>query len=355
MQLDRQSVKDLPEFAFDFCRISVAAQEGYRKIKCEGECEMTLVNTLLPRAEFKSKKDLYLHELRDEVCKIMPAEGRLADVIPGINVSRFDSPQPGRYCFYKPMLAVVLQGEKRSVIAGHAADYGQGHYAVVCLDLLGIYHIENASKTKPFLSVSVDLDRKIIKDLLDEFPKLSYQDDEDPDAVNTAETSDELLDVLLRMLKLTDPDQADKDRSFYAPMYMRELHYLLLKSPQRQSLCSFCVGQGINSRIALTIAWLREHFKETFDIDTLAKKACMGVSTFHKHFKLVTSLSPVQFQKRLRLQEAERLMLIEGASVDAASMAVGYESSSQFSREYKRLFGLSPRDDIARKRKANSA
>ena len=309
---------------------------------------MTPVNSLASAAEYKSKKDLYLHKLRSEVCKIMPAEGRFANVIPGLNVSRFDSPQPGRHCFYKPMLAVVLQGEKRSVIGGRVANYGAGHYAVVCLDLLGIYHIENASKTTPFLSVAVDLDRNIIKDLLDEFPKLLYQDDEEHDAVKTAETFDDLLDVLLRMLKLTD---SDKDKGFYAPMYMRELHYLLLKGPQRQSLCSYCVGQGINSRIALTVARLREHFKETFDIDTLAKKACMGVSTFHKHFKLVTALSPVQFQKRLRLQEAERLMLMEGASIDTASMIVGYESASQFSREYKRLFGVSPRDDINRKRK----
>lgn len=289
-----------------------------------------------------------LKVLREEILSLLPQEGRLEGVVRSMALTRFDCEQGKHQCFYRPMFALVVQGSKKSLIGAITANYGPGETNVVSLDLPGVYQIADATPEKPFLSVSVLLDRAIISDLLLHSSNLESELNRElnPNSVIVSEASEELLDAVIRLVKLA---RRPERHGVLLPMLLREIHYLLLCGPQREALAHFCSNYTYNDQIVKAIDWLREHFREPVSIDALAKIACMAPSTFHKHFKDVTSLSAMQFQKRLRLHEAQRLLLAEGLRVESVAANVGYESTSQFSREYKRLFGASPRQDLLRK------
>jgi len=293
-----------------------------------------------------------LKVLREEILSLLPQEGRLEGVVRSMALTRFDCEQGKHQCFYRPMFALVVQGSKKSLIGAITANYGPGETNVVSLDLPGVYQIADATPEKPFLSVSVLLDRAIISDLLLHSPNLESElnRENNPNSVIVSEASEELLDAVIRLVKLA---RRPERHGVLLPMLLREIHYLLLCGPQREALAHFCSNYTYNDQIVKAIDWLREHFREPVSIDALAKIACMAPSTFHKHFKDVTSLSAMQFQKRLRLHEAQRLLLAEGLRVESVAANVGYESTSQFSREYKRLFGASPRQDVIRKTVSN--
>ena len=157
---------------------------------------------------------------------------------------------------------------------------------------------------------------------------------------------DEILNALVRYLEaMRSPRRA----AVLGPMILKEIHYLLLEGPQGRVLADVCSEAAPGSRILTAVRWLREHFDEPLDIATISERTAMAPSTFHRQFRAVTSLSPVQYQKRLRLHEAQRLMLVESLGVEVAARRVGYESCSQFSREYKRLFREAPSRDIRKK------
>ncbi len=291
-----------------------------------------------------------LATLRREVAQAMPDDGYLFGRLPGVAFTRASAPQKAHQCFYQPMVALVLQGRKQSLIGGVSLDYGPGEAAVVALDLPGVYHITNAAPDAPFLSVSLRLDRQIIADLLTQMPAASGTAAASSATVIQAAADTALLDAFLRLSSLAS---APEDVAVMAPLLTREIHYRLLTGPMGDGLRRFCANEAQTPQVVKSIVWLREHFREPIDIAALASMAAMAPSTFHKHFKALTSLSPIQFQKRLRLHEAQRLMLSEGKNVEAASYAVGYESASQFSREYKRLFGAAPGNDISRRKTAD--
>ena len=299
-------------------------------------------------------REALLSELRQLILTVMPEEGYCGGKAPKVAFSRFDTPQPTRRCFYQPLIALVVQGRKRSIVGNTVADYGNGQSSAVALDLPGIYHITDAAKETPFLSVSLRLDRQVIAELLAASPTLSCPAPEtsaEPPSVVVADASEELLEAFIRLVKL---EETPERISIFAPMITKEIHYLLLSGPQGACLRHFCANQPQTPRIVRALDWMRTHFSEPLNIPELAERAGMAPSTFHKHFKDLTSLSPIQFQKRLRLHEAERLMFSEGKTVDSAAFAVGYESPSQFSREYKRLFGSAPRQDIKKKKTIGS-
>ncbi len=276
----------------------------------------------------------------------MPDDGYDFGRLPGVAFTRASAPQKAHQCFYAPMVALVLQGRKHSVIGGVALDYGPGEAATVALDLPGVYQLTDAAPETPFLSVSLRLDRQIIADLLTKLPASSAAAAASA-TVLQAKADEPLLDAFRRLVSLT---AAPDDVAVMAPLLTREIHYRLLTGPMGGCLRRFCSNAAQTPQIVKSIAWLRDHCREPIDIATLAALAAMAPSTFHKHFKALTSLSPIQFQKRLKLHEAQRLMLAEGKSVEAAAFAVGYESASQFSREYKRLFGAAPGEDVSRKK-----
>lgn len=286
-------------------------------------------------------------ELKKKLLKWLPAPGRLEPSIPGLALSRYDEETSATPCFYNPMVALVVQGFKRSMIGDHEADYGEHHCVVVGVDMPGVFHITHASSQKPFLSLSVKLDRYIISQLIGEMPAIVAANANSLNPVGIAEADKELLDAFIRLIDLLDTPSRIP---ILAPLILREIHFYLLSGSQGGCLRLFNTSGTQANQMAQAISWLRENYTSPLHMEELARRANMAPSTFNRHFKHVTSLSPLQFQKRLRLYEAERLMLLEGKDAGTAALMVGYESGSQFNREYKRQFGAPPRKDVAQKR-----
>jgi AraC-like DNA-binding protein len=233
------------------------------------------------------------------------------------------------------------------MIGNREYSYGGGSCMVVGVDMPGVYHITKAQADRPFLSVSIKLDKYVITRLLAEAPQCAEKNGSSPGAVVVAEVRDEILDAFLHLVRLLDNPT---NIPVLAPMIIREIHFYLLAGPLGDCLrMANTIGTQAN-QIARSVNWLRTHYAEPLRIESLARRANMAPSTFHRHFQQVTTLSPVQFQKCLRLCEAERLMLLEGKNAAATALEVGYESGSQFNREYKRLFGSPPRQDVNKKR-----
>ncbi|HJA08747.1 MAG TPA: AraC family transcriptional regulator [Candidatus Mailhella merdigallinarum] len=289
-----------------------------------------------------------IHEtLKTSLLKWLPEQSRLETPISGLALTRHDENSPAIRCFYNPMVALVVQGFKRSMIGDHEANYGELHCVTVGIDMPGVFHVTNASPQAPFLSLSVKLDRRIIAHLMTEDPSIVAAGEVDWNPVVVAEAGKELLQAFVRLVELLDTPSRIP---VIAPMILREIHYYLLCGNQGRCLRLFSTTGTQANQIAEAISWLREHYADSINMEELARRVNMASSTFNRHFRQVTSLSPLQFQKRLRLYEAERLMLQEGKDAGTAALMVGYESGSQFNREYKRQFGAPPRRDVAQKR-----
>ena len=294
---------------------------------------------------------IYLPELNDslkeKLLKWLPEQSRLETPIPGLALTRHDENTSAIRCFYAPMIALVVQGFKRSMIGDHEANYGELHCVTVGIDMPGVFHITDASSQAPFLSLSVKLDRRIITQLITEAPSIVTAQEGEVTPIVVDEASKDLLQAFSRLVELLDTPSRI---SVLAPMILREIHYYLLCGSQGKCLRLFNTNGTQANQIAQAISLLRENYTSPLRMEELARYVNMAPSTFNRHFKEVTSLSPLQFQKRLRLYEAERLMLIEGKDAGTAALMVGYESGSQFNREYKRQFGAPPRKDVAKKR-----
>lgn len=286
-------------------------------------------------------------KLRQKILTQLPSHARLETAVPGLTLSRYDEPTSAIRCFYQPMIAIVVQGFKHSMIGDYEASYGARQCIIVGVDMPGVFHITDASPQNPFLSLSVKLDRQILSRLIGEMPSILTEGDAACTPVAIAETNRDILDAFLRLVALLD---APERIPVLAPLILQEIHFYLLSSRQGSCLRLFNTGGTQANRISRAISWLREHYAEPFHAEELARQVHMAPSTFNRHFRQVTSLSPLQFQKRLRLYEAERLMLVEGQDAGTAALMVGYESGSQFNREYKRQFGAPPRRDVTKKR-----
>ena len=285
--------------------------------------------------------------LKEKLLKWLPEQSRLETPIPGLALTRHDENTSAIRCFYTPMIALVVQGFKRSMIGDHEANYGELHCVTVGIDMPGVFHITDASPQAPFLSLSVKLDRRIITQLITEVPSIVTAQEGEVTPIVVDEAGKDLLQVFSRLVELLDTPSRIP---VLAPMIIREIHYYLLCGSQGKCLRLFNTNGTQANQIAHAISWLRENYTSPLRMEELARYVNMAPSTFNRHFKEVTSLSPLQFQKRLRLYEAERLMLLEGKDAGTAALMVGYESGSQFNREYKRQFGAPPRKDIAKKR-----
>ena len=285
--------------------------------------------------------------LKEKLLKWLPEQSRLETPIPGLALTRHDENTSAIRCFYTPMIALVVQGFKRSMIGDHEANYGELHCVTVGIDMPGVFHITDASPQAPFLSLSVKLDRRIITQLITEVPSIVTAQEGEVTPIVVDEAGKDLLQVFSRLVELLDTPSRIP---VLAPMIIREIHYYPLCGSQGKCLRLFNTNGTQANQIAQAISWLRENYTSPLRMEELARYVNMAPSTFNRHFKEVTSLSPLQFQKRLRLYEAERLMLLEGKDAGTAALMVGYESGSQFNREYKRQFGAPPRKDIAKKR-----
>lgn len=286
--------------------------------------------------------DRILTELKEKVLRWTPEVGRLHTAIDGLMVVRRVQENEAVHLFDAPMIGVTLQGTKHSVIGKDEYRYGQGHCLINGIDMPTISRITSISPEKPFLAVALLLDRALVARLAEETPvPPSASMHNKPVAV--ADADPKVLDAFLRLINLLDQSS---EVPIMAPLIKREIHHRLLLGPQGDWLRAVCASGTRTNQIALAVTWIRDHYRETLQVDELARMVNMATSTFHRHFKDVTDSSPLQFQKQLRLHEAKRLMLFDRHDVTAASLAVGYESPTQFSREYKREFGAPPREDV---------
>ncbi|MCI4589300.1 AraC family transcriptional regulator [Sphingobium sp. BYY-5] len=241
---------------------------------------------------------------------------------------------------YEPMVCVVLQGAKQVTIGDRVLRYDPASYFVAALDLPAHGCIIEASADKPYIAAAMTLNREVLAELLCTAPERSSGE---AAGFQVSAMTPELLEAWLRLLSLFDrPEEV----AILGPLIEREILYRLLHGPQGHMLRQAAQTDSRLSRIRSAIGWIRAHFTAPLRIEALAEIAGMSAPSFHRHFKAATAMSPLQYQKALRLQEARRLLVAYG---DAAATAyrVGYESPSQFSREYARMFGNSPLRDAA--------
>ena len=294
--------------------------------------------------------------LRGELARLLGrrtgSDGRHETAIPELKLYRFSHPTDPAPVLQQPAVYVVVQGRKQVTVGDETYVYDESQYLAVSVDLPAVAHVVEASPEVPYLCMTLAVDPRELAALIVETGRQAPRDDHDGRALYVSPLHAPLLDGFLRLVQLLD---APQDASVLAPLILRELHYRLLRSEQFGRLAQIAIGDGRLRRVSGAITWIKEHFAEPLRIEALAKRVHMSPSALHSHFKAVAAMSPIQYQKRLRLLEARRLLLSGAASAEAIAFEVGYASASQFSREYLRLFGQPPRRDAQRMRAAVSS
>lgn len=287
------------------------------------------------------------HMLRKKLLKWLPEPGEYQTPVKGFSLFRKDDCESCENCFYDPAVGVVIQGQKRSVIGSQEYFYRENDSLLNSVDLPSQNYILDATPEKPFLGMGLKIDKYIVSQLMTELPDPSGADDESIRGLSVTPIEMDILDAFIRLTELLDsPEQIP----VLAPMIVREIHFRLLIGSRGKYLRATNTAGTRGNRIVQAISWLRNNYKKPLQVDELARKVNMATSTFHRHFKQITTLSPLQYQKRLRLYEAQRLMLVENEYASNACLAVGYESPTQFNREYKRLFGEPPARNVHKTR-----
>jgi AraC-like DNA-binding protein len=225
--------------------------------------------------------------------------------------------------------------------------YDRSRYLAVSVDLPVVANVFEASPEEPYLCLTLAVDPRELASLIVETGRQAPPDDHDGRALYLSPLQAPLLDGFLRLVRLLDTPE---DVAVLAPLVLREIDYRLLQSEQFGRLAQMAIGDGRLRRVSGAITWIKDHFAETLQIETLARRVHMSASALHHHFKAATAMSPIQYQKRLRLQKARSLLLSGASSAEAIAYEVGYASASQFSREYARVFGQPPRRDAERVR-----
>ncbi len=296
-------------------------------------------------SEADKKLSVARAELSTLIARQAPIVGNFSTLIEGVTLYRRVAPTAPVSGFYAPSMGFIAQGLKRVTLGEQTYDCDAQCYLLTAVDLPTVAQIIEASADTPYLSILLTLSPHDISQLL--------IDIELPDSVNSSthpgmavsEISLALLNALCRLVALLDEPE---NIPALAPLIKREILYRLLIGEQAQRLRQMCSAGSYGHQIGKVISWLKSHYTEALKVEKLAAQVPMAPSTFNHHFRLITSMSPLQYQKQLRLHEARRLMLTDRIDVATAAFRVGYESPSQFSREYKRLFGIPPLRDISR-------
>ena len=290
-----------------------------------------------------------MDELATVIMRHGPKAGMAGTAMPRLSLIRADQPSMPVPAVYEASLCLIAQGSKRVSLADHSVMYDASRYLLVSVDLPLVGHIIEASPGQPYLCCKFDLDLAALTDLI--LSEGSPPRKSDLPALAVYPSDPDLVDAACRLVKLLD--RPDSIRTL-APLIEREILYRLLTGPHGPALRQMAVVDSRISQVSRAIAKIRGAFQDQLRIDEIAAAAGMSASSLHEHFKSVTRMTPLEYQKQLRLQEARRLMLTSGISAGAAGFAVGYDSQSQFSREYHRLFGSPPRRDIERLQGSNA-
>ncbi|MFS2110572.1 AraC family transcriptional regulator N-terminal domain-containing protein [Sphingomonas sp. Sphisp140] len=272
-----------------------------------------------------------------------PETGISGTAIRRLSLIRADQPSLPIPSVYEASLCLIAQGSKRVSLGDHDVVYDASRYLLVSVDLPLVGLVLEASPDAPYLCCKIDLDLPALADLMIAEGEAGPQRDLPALAVYPGDA--DLIDAACRLVKLLDRPESI---AALAPLVEREILYRLLTGPHGGTLRRMAKGDSHLGQISRAIARIRSGFDRQLRIEDIADAAGMSPSSLHAHFKAVTRMTPLEYQKQLRLQEARRLMMAEGASAGSAGFAVGYDSPSQFSREYRRLFGAPPRQDIER-------
>ncbi|MDB6086792.1 MAG: AraC family transcriptional regulator [Gammaproteobacteria bacterium] len=286
-------------------------------------------------------------DLTERVTRLAPFDGMHKAAFPSLTLIRGSVPTVCMPTVCQPSLGIVVQGRKRALLNDEVLFYDALNYLVVSVTLPMMGQVLEASSERPFLCLRLDLDLEEIARLLLELGDRGAAGVADDRGLFVSRLDEPLLDAVLRMVKLLD---APEDIAVLAPTVKREIYYRVLRGDLGQRLVDLAGSDGCNHRIVRAIEWLKQRYAEPLRIEVLAEAVHMSASTLHHRFKAVTAMSPLQYQKHLRLHEARRMMFADGIECATAGHRVGYESPSQFSREYRRLFGAPPRVEIARLR-----
>jgi AraC-like DNA-binding protein len=290
----------------------------------------------------------YREELAERIGRAMPADGR-AEPLKGLYLNRSSTPTDPLHGVSEPSFCVIAQGSKEVLLGDSRYRYDAAHYLLATIEMPVVSRVIEASAERPYLSLRMELDPALVGSVMVEAGHLSFRNGGDARAMDVNPLDASLLDATVRLVRLLDqPSEVRVVR----PLITREIVYRLLMGEQGNRLRHLALLGGQSESIAAAIERLRREFHQPLRIESLARELGMSVSGFHHQFKAVTAMSPLQFQKQLRLQEARRLLLGEHMDAASAGYRVGYDDASQFSREYKRLFGEPPMRDVERMRAA---
>jgi len=287
--------------------------------------------------------EVALETLGENIARWTDNGDRYETGILGLSLHQRSEPSPPISIMYEPRICVVAQGAKRVLLGDDTYVYDAHHYLITSVDLPTVVQIINVSREKPYLGLVLRLDQREISQLMVDSNLPPPRPQQSSRGMATGEVTQPLITAFQRLIDLLDEQ---KDIPILAPIIKREIFYRLLVGDQGARLRQMASAGSQSHQIAQAIYWLKDNFTRPLRIDDLATQVNMSTSTFHHHFRAVTAMSPLQYQKWLRLNEARRLMLTDHLDAATAAFQVGYESPSQFSREYSRLFGESPLRNI---------
>jgi AraC-like DNA-binding protein len=284
-----------------------------------------------------------LKDLAGAINKTLDSAADLSTGVPGLALYRNIAPTAPNPCTYEPSLLLIPQGKKRVDLGKQSYVFGESTFLLTSIELPIVSRVSVASLEKPYLAFFLKLDMSIVRDVLHTEELRIPAPPRGTRGMVLGEATVELLTPCLRMVQLLG---APQDVPFFGKLLQREIIYRLLQGPQGDRLRSVATMANQGYLTAKAVTWLRENFRKTLNVDELASMAGMSRSTLHHHFRGLTAMSPLQFQKQLRLRTARQKMLTEELDAASAAFAVGYESPSQFNREYKRFFGKPPMRDV---------
>ncbi len=302
---------------------------------------------------FHTQKDEEMEKQRAELADIIrrfaPEDGAFPTAIPQLHMVCHDRPLSSIPALVQPALCILAQGSKDVRLGDENYTYDPLNYLVISVAMPMSGCIYHATPENPNLALRLDIDPAQINALIAEAGPMSVPTRPSGRGLYVEKIDAQLLDAVLRLTRLLS---TPKDIAMLAPLIQQEILYRLLRSPEGYRLYEIAIANSQTHRVSQAVKWLNSHYEQPLRIEELAREVNLSVSTLHHRFKLVTAMSPLQYQKQLRLQEARRLMLADGLDASAAGYRVGYESPSQFSREYSRQFGAPPSRDLARLRKS---
>lgn len=285
---------------------------------------------------------------REELAEMLGKRSHLEGANPitdGLQFFKASGPTQPLHGLYSPSICIIAQGAKEVAMGDERFRYDPANYLLCSLDVPVVSQVVEATQKKPFLGMKLDLDPTLIASVSVEAGLSPGRAETSVKSMDVSKMTGDLFDAVVRLIRLLD---TPADYRVVSPLVTRELIYRLLKSEQGPRLRQMATFGGSTHRITQAVHTLRTRFNEALSIEELASDLGMSVSSFHQHFKTATSMSPLQFQKLLRLQEARRLLLTEDLDASTAASRVGYDDASQFTREYKRLFGDPPMRDVGR-------